>query len=157
MKTLHRYLTIKDYVYSKYSGIYNEPLRIAAVAHTAQVDVCITQLALARNENIELAKIAAVFHDFAQYTENCAHDEHARLSSILASRYLLETKLFKTSEIDDIAFAIAQHSKKDMYDSPLAELLKDADVLARFFEDPTKPLAGKRKQRLLDAVADISH
>lgn len=156
METMHRYEVVRTYVYEKYANIYNKELRTAAITHTAQVDVCITQLAMARNLNIELAKISALLHDFAQFTENCPHDEHARLSSILANKYLTETHLFKTSEIDDICFAIAQHSQKEDYDSPLAELLKDADLLARFFENPTKEIPDKRKQRLLDAAADLS-
>ena len=35
------------------------------------------------------------------------------------------------------------------------EALKDADVLARFLENPEKPLAGMKRQRLLNACADI--
>lgn len=155
MKSLQRYEQVKDYVYTKYTKIYNEPLRQEALTHTAQVDTCITILAMARNQNVEIAKIIALFHDFAQFTQNCSHDEHARLSSILANRYLTETGLFKTKEIDDICYAIAQHGHKEQYDSPYCELIKDADILARFFTDPTMELDHKRKQRLLDACDDI--
>ena len=48
-------------------------------------------------------------------------------------------------------------AKKEIYDSPLCELLKDADVLARFLENPDMELKGIRKQRLLDACADIQN
>lgn len=155
MKTLQRYEIIKDYVYTKYTKIYNETLRQEALTHTAQVDTCITLLAMSRGKDIEMAKIIALFHDFAQFTQNCKHEEHARLSSILANKYLTETGLFKTNEIDDICFAIAQHSQKNVYDSPYCELIKDADIMARFFTDPTMELKGNRKQRLLDACDDI--
>ena len=46
-------------------------------------------------------------------------------------------------------------SKKELFDSPLCELLKDADILARFLENPDKPPTGIRRQRLIDALADI--
>lgn len=156
MKPMHRYQIVKDYVYTEYSKINNTSMRVAALTHTAQVDSCITLLAMVRNQNIETAKVAAIFHDFAQYTQNCPHKDHARLSSILASRYLNESDLFEVSEIDDICFAIAQHSKKELFDSPICELLKDADLLARFLENPNMELHGIKKQRLLDACADLS-
>ena len=47
------------------------------------------------------------------------------------------------------------HSKKDSFDSPLCEALKDADVLARFLENPEKEITGMKRQRLLNACADI--
>ena len=46
---------------------------------------------------------------------------------------------------------------KEIFDSPLCELLKDADILARFLEDPNKPLTGIARQRLIDALADINN
>lgn len=152
---MQRYEFVKDYVYSQYAKIEYEPLRIAALTHTAMVDNCITFLAISRGIKPEKAKIAALLHDYAQFIENCPHSKHARLSSIYAHKYLTETKMFKVNEIDDICFAIGQHSKKDIYDSPLCELLKDADILARFLENPEMQLTPKERQRVLDSCSDI--
>ena len=154
---LQRYEKAKAYVYEQFAKINNEPLRIAALTHTAMVDSCITLLAISRSSALEKAKIAALFHDYAQYIDNCAHSELARLSSLHAHQYLTQAKEFKVYEVDDICFAIAQHSKKEIFDSPLCELLKDADILARFLEDPNKPLTGIARQRLIDALADINN
>lgn len=154
---MKRYEIVKDYVYSQYAKINYEPLRTAALTHTAQVDSCVTFLAISRGIKPEKAKIAALLHDYAQYMENCPHSKHAELSSIYAHKYLKETNLFKVNEIDDICFAIGQHSKKDIYDSPLCELLKDADCLARFLENPDMELKGTKKQRVFNACADISN
>ena len=38
---------------------------------------------------------------------------------------------------------------------PLCDALKDADVLARFLENPEKEITGMKRQRLLNACADI--
>lgn len=152
---MERYEKIKDFVYSQYAKITYEPLRIAAITHTSGVDTCITFLAIARGIKPEKAKIAALLHDYAQFIENCPHSQHAKLSSLFAYKYLHETKLFKVNEIDDICFAISQHSKKNQFDSPLCELLKDADVLARFLENPEIELNDIKRQRLLDACADL--
>ena len=152
---LERYEKVKEYVYSQYAKIYNEDLKIAALTHTASVDLSITFIAMARGTNLERAKVAALFHDYAQFIDNCPHAQHAKLSSLHAYKYLKECGLFKTTEIDDITYAIRQHSKKESFDSPLCEALKDADVLARFLENPEKPLVGMKRQRLLNACADI--
>lgn len=154
---MNKYETVKDYVYSQYAKINLESLRIEAISHTSQVDLCITQLAMARDIDIETAKICALLHDFAQFTKNCSHAEHARIGSIVASKYLEETGLFTQEEMDHIAYAIGQHSHKKAYnDPPLCECLKDADLMARFFVDPKMELSGTKKQRLLDACADLA-
>ena len=156
MKEYKRYETVKDYVYSQFFKIRYEPLRKMAFSHTDSVDTCITLLAISRNVPIESAKIAALLHDFALYTQNCGHAEHARLSSIMATNYLKSTELFTQIQIDEISHAIAHHSEKNQYHSPLCEALKDADVLARFLENPTQEIQGIKKQRLLDACADLA-
>lgn len=152
---MHRYQVVKEYVYDQFANIYNNTLKINALTHTATVDSCITFLAIARGQKTERAKIAALFHDFAQYIDNCPRDEHAKLSSLHAHNYLVSTNLFSTIEVDDICYAISQHSCKNIVDSPLCELLKDADILARFLEDPKHPFNKIEKQRLLNACADI--
>lgn len=59
-------------------------------------------------------------------------------------------------EIDEIGYMIGQHSYKNDIDSPMCELLKDADVLARFLDDPYQTYTGKKKERLLNACADLN-
>lgn len=152
---MERYEKVKSYVYSKYAKIAYEPIRTAAYTHTAMVDASITLIAMARNIRLERAKIAAIFHDFAQFVDNCPHARHAELSSIYCHNYLESTNEFQMIEIDDICFAISQHSKKDEYDNALCEALKDADIMARFLENPDKELTGVKKDRLLKACQDI--
>ncbi|TGY66844.1 HD domain-containing protein [Dubosiella muris] len=153
---MERYNKVKDHVYGTYHKINNELLRTAAFLHTNSVDNCITLLAISRNLPVELAKIAALLHDFAQYAQNCPHKDHARLSSLYAHQYLEQSGLFKMREIDEIGYMIGQHSYKNHIDSPMCELLKDADVLARFLEDPYQTFSGAKKERLLNACADLN-
>ena len=154
---LERYEKVKDYVYTQYAKIYNDNLKIAALTHTNGIDLAITLIAMARGTNLERAKVAALFHDYAKYIDNCPDNQHAKLSSLHAYKYLKESGLFKTTEIDDITYAIRQHSNKDSFDSPLCEALKDADVFARFMENPETPITGIKRQRLLNACADIQN
>ena len=153
---MNRYEQARDYVYGEFSKIYNVQLKTLAYTHTNSVDACITLLAISRGLNVELAKISALFHDFAQFTDNCPHAQHAKLSSLHANQFLKSTEAFKVHEIDDICFAISQHSKKKQYDSPLCEALKDADVLANFLNNPdSDEFTGIKKERLLNACADL--
>lgn len=152
---MKRYEIVKNYVYEQFSKIDYIPVRIAALTHTSQVDACVTFLAIARGHKLERAKITALFHDYAQYIDNCPHSQHAKYSSLHAHNYLESTNLFSTIEIDDICYAISQHSFKDQVDSPLCELIKDADVLARFLENPNASFTETQKKRLLKACADI--
>lgn len=154
---LERYEVVKEHVYKEFAKIYDENLRIVAMTHTNSVDFAITMLAMSRGTNLERAKVAALFHDYAQFVDNCPHSQHARLSSLHAYKYLKETGLFKITEIDDITYAISRHSNKEHFDSPLCETLKDADLLARFIEDPTIELTDIKRQRLLNAFADLSN
>ncbi len=112
---LERYEKVKEYVYSQYAKIYNEDLKVSALTHTASVDLSITFIAMARGTNLERAKVVALFHDYAQFIDNCPHSQHAKLSSLHAYKYLKESGLFKTTEIDDITYAIRQHSKKRIF------------------------------------------
>ncbi len=152
---MERYNKVKNYVYEQFSKINYEPLKTAAYTHTAMVDASITLIAIARNIRLERAKIAALFHDYAQFVDNCPHSVHAQLSSTYCHNYLESTNDFQMIEIDDICYAISQHSNKDKYDSALCEALKDADILARFLENPDKEVSGIKKDRLLKACHDI--
>ena len=152
---MERYEKVKDYVYGEFHKIYNPALQTLAYTHTNSVDTCITLLAVSRGLNVELAKIAALFHDYAQFVDNCPHSQHAKLSSVHAHKFLTSMQAFKVYEIDDICFAISQHSKKEQYDSPLCEVLKDADILADFLQNPYQEFTGIKKERLLEACADL--
>ncbi len=153
---MNRYEAARTYVYSHFSKLYNPDLMESAYTHTSSVDNFITLVSLSRKLPLELAKIAALFHDFARYADNCPARDHARLSSLHAHKYLVSTGDFETSEIDDICYAIASHSKKsDFSDDPLAEALKDADVLAEFVQDPHTEFDPIRSKRLVQAGRDL--
>ncbi len=154
---MDRYESARSYVYSKFARLYNPSLMEAAFTHTSSVDNFITLLAISRKIPLETAKIAALFHDFARFAENCPARDHARLSSLYAHRYLTDCRNFSTQEIDSICYAIADHSKKAEFSQDLlTEALKDADVLASFAENPETEFDPVRSKRLLAAGRDLS-
>ena len=152
---LKRYEEAKSWVYEQFGKIYNTAVQEQAFCHTNSVDNMATLLAIGRGENMELVRIAALFHDFAVYYANCPHRDHARLSSLYAHKYLMGTKKFTTDEVDEICHIIACHSNKDVEDEPICEILKDADVMARFLEDPYQTFPQAKQKRLLKGFEDI--
>lgn len=152
---MERYEKARDFVYREFQKIHNPVIHMDAFSHTNSVDVFSSLLAISRGINVEQAKICALFHDFAKYADNCKEKDHARLSSLHAHKYLTHSKDFSIADIDEICFAINAHSDKGKVDTPLAEVLKDADVWARFIENPEQDLSPERRKRLLAAAGDL--
>jgi HD superfamily phosphodiesterase len=136
---MNRYLIIEEKVHQLLSKIYLEALKIHAYKHLHGCVMMITQLAIKRQLNVELARIAAILHDIATYSENCPHRIHAQKSAILAQSILEETTLFSESEIHTIVSMIEHHSQKDIVHDEMCELLKDADALTSYYDDLNEP------------------
>lgn len=110
-------------------------------------------LAMKRNLDGELLGIAALLHDYARFARN---QNHARLSAAYARTILEETGEFSPAEIGVICQAISCHSAKERVDGPLAETLKDADVLAAWMEDPASVQSPGRVERLEALFAQLN-
>lgn len=153
---MDRVQIVSDYVYSKLNSIYNDNLRLQALQHTNGVDTICALLALVRGQNVELAKIAGMFHDYSSFVDNVPHSQHSKVSALKAQTFMRRCGCFSSEEIDEVSFAIMQHSLKAQFDTPLAEILKDADIMAHFLQEPSRNYTGIKKQRLLDACAELS-
>lgn len=130
---MNRYSLIEEIVDTMIEKIYLPVLKCKAYTHLHGCVLIITQLALERHLNVELARISAILHDLATYQENCPHRIHAKRSSELAKQILLDTNQFKEDEINCIVKMIAAHSQKDIIDDEMCELLKDADLLTTYY------------------------
>ncbi|MBQ5501697.1 MAG: HD domain-containing protein, partial [Selenomonas sp.] len=120
----------------------------SAYAHLYGVSLAATVIAEKRGENSELASMAAMLHDIAAYV-NGTYDDHAHRGADMAKEILLRNALAKPKEIDCICSAIYHHDDKLVKDEPLAEVLKDADVMHHTFNDLTKPVKEKELTRYL--------
>ena len=127
-----------------------------AYIHLYGVSQSATFLALTHRVNSELCAIAAMLHDIAIYALNVGHRNHAQKSAEIAQSILTEMNCFDEKEIATIVYAIAHHSDKLIRDDDIyAEILKDADVLERYFYHPDHELeeqAGVRLYYLLEAL-----
>lgn len=118
------YQELKKTILSRYSSISYLPLRLEALEHTLGVMDAISLL----NTDTDLTerKMGALLHDTGRFLFNRA--DHAKCSADYAASLQMP---------EAVVAAIACHSKKERTDSPLAEDLKDADVIARWLADPS--------------------
>ena len=65
----------------------------------------------------------------------------------MARRILDDLAITTSEETDIICSAIYHHDDKLVIDSPMDELLKDADVIDHCFKDSSKPIKEKEQKR----------
>jgi uncharacterized protein len=85
-------------------------------------------LALKRGVDAELAVLACSVHDYGRIVTG-KQDNHAAAGFEPLKLFLTESGYLGAVEIDLIAEAAKNHSKKGEVGSPLDEVVKDADVL----------------------------
>ena len=124
----------------------NNQKRSNAIAHLHGVSLAAVMLAKKRGEDPELAAMAGLLHDLYAY-ESGSYEDHAHKGAVYAREILEELGLTNEEETDAICSAIWNHDSKDQKDSPMDEILKDADVLHHSLGDPTKEVKVHEKAR----------
>ena len=98
--------------------------------------------------------MAALMHDLSAYLSG-TYDDHAHKGAKIAEELLQE--LGETTEEENriICSMIYHHNDKDVVDSEMDEVLKDADVIHHCFEDLSKPVKDKEKKRFNALVREF--
>ena len=120
--------------------------RAKAVAHLHGVSLAAVMIAKRREENAELAAMAGLLHDLHAYKSG-SYDDHAHLGADYARKLLEKLELTTPEETDIICSAIWHHDNKAEVDSPMDEVLKDADVIHHSLGDPTKEVKEHERER----------
>ena len=128
--------------------------RDAAVIHLSGVALAASMIAEKRGLNNELACMAAYMHDLAAYLSG-SYDDHAHKGAKIARKLLEELNETTPEENDIICSMIYHHNDKDAVDSEMDEVLKDADVIHHCFEDLSKPVKDKEKERFNALVREF--
>ena len=150
---MSRLKTLREYV-DKELNLLEEEKRTSATAHLYGVSLAATILAKKRGLNEELAAMAAMLHDMHAYKTG-SYDDHAHKGAELARSILEELALTSSEENDIICSAIYHHDDKYEVDSPMDELLKDADVISHTMNDPSKPVKEKEQKRYDSICAEL--
>jgi len=120
--------------------------RDSALIHLHAVALAAVLIAEKRGLDSELAEMAGVMHDLGAYLFK-SYDDHAHRGARVAEEILKE--LGETSEEENriICSMIYHHDDKASVDSPMDEVLKDADVFHHCFGDLSKPVKPKEIKR----------
>ena len=120
--------------------------RSAAIAHLHGVSLAAVMIAKKRGEDPELAAMAGLLHDLYAYRTG-TYDDHAHKGADYAREMLKDLGITNEEETDIICSAIWHHDSKAEIDTPMDEVLKDADVIHHSLGDPTKEVKEHEKVR----------
>ena len=143
---MSRLKELRAYVDKKINELEDEDKRISATAHLYGVSLAAQMLAKKRGLDPELAAMAGMLHDMHAYMSG-SYEDHAHLGAELGRGILEKLELTTPEETEIICSAIYHHDDKALVDSPMDELLKDADVLDHCFKDASKPVKEKEQKR----------
>jgi predicted hydrolase (HD superfamily) len=152
VKTMGRLKDLRKHVDTALNEMDDADKRNSAIAHLYGVSLAATMIAKKRGLDPELSSMAAMLHDLYAYKSG-SYDDHAHKGAELARQILDELGLTTPDETDTICSAIYHHDDKLVIDSPMDEVLKDADVLHHCMNDLSKQVKDKEKVRF-DKLCD---
>lgn len=141
-----RLTDLRTYVNHELEQLPDPNTRTNAVVHLYGVSLAAAMIAKKRGLDPELASIAAMLHDLHAYKSG-SYEDHAHKGAALAKEILETLKLTNSAETETICSAIYHHDDKLVVDSPMDEVLKDADVVHHCMNDLSKPVKDKEKAR----------
>ena len=137
---------LRKYVDGELNRMDDADERNSAIAHLYGVSFAATMIARKRGLDTEIASMAAMLHDLHAYKTG-SYDEHGHKGAKLAREILDELKLTDEAETKLICSAIYHHSDKLITDTPMDEVLKDADVIHHCMYDLSKTVKEKEQAR----------
>ncbi len=152
---MSRIKEVQKYVFRILKGIEDNSKRSKAVSHLSGVSLAAVMIAKKRGEDSELAAICGLLHDLYAY-KNDSYEDHAHKGAEYARKILDELALTTKEETDIICSAIWHHDSKAQTDSPMDEILKDADVIHHSLADPTKDVKDHEKERYARLCEEFS-
>ena len=151
---MSRLKELRKYVDNELNKMEDADKRNGAIAHLYGVSLAAVMIAKKRGLDPELASMAAMLHDLHAYKTG-SYDDHAHKGAELAKRILGELKLTDEAETDAICSAIYHHDDKLVKDTPMDEVLKDADVIHHCMNDLSKPIKDKEQARFANLCAEF--
>jgi len=149
----NRIETLREYINTIISEIKDQDILRDAYIHLYGVSNICALIALKRNQNVELATMAGMLHDFYTY-KMLDSENHGQKGAILAKETLDFLKITTSDETELICNAISVHSDKKSKHSDFTEILVDADTLQPYLYNinfpPINEFRFKRTRKLLE-------
>ena len=127
---------LRKYVDDELNKMEDAGKRNSAVAHLYGVSLAAAMIAKKRGLDPELSSMAAMLHDLYAYKTG-SYEDHEHKGAELAGNILRELKLTDEAE------------------SPMDEVLKDADVIHHCMNDLSKPVKEKEQVRFDKLCAEF--
>lgn len=143
---MSRLKELRKYINAELNKVEDADKRTSAISHLYGVSLAATMISKKRGLDPEIASMAAMLHDLHAYKTG-SYDDHAHLGADLARDILTELQLTDEKETDMICSAIYHHDDKLVTDSPMDEVLKDADVIHHCMNDLSKAIKEKEQVR----------
>ena len=143
---MSRIKDLQKQVHKTLKNMDDNQKRAAAIAHLHGVSLAAVMIAKKRGEDPELAAMAGLLHDVYAYKSG-SYENHAHLGVEYAREILEKLAITTKEETDMICSTIWHHDNKAETDSPMDEVLKDADVLHHSLGDPTKEVKAHEQER----------
>ena len=143
---MSRVKDLQKQVHKVLKKIDDNQKRASAVAHLHGVSLAAVMIAKKRGEDPELAAMAGLLHDLYAYKSG-SYDDHAHKGAEYARKVLQDMGITTEEETEIICSAIWHHDSKEKTDSPMDEVLKDADVIHHSLSDPTKEVKPHEQDR----------
>ena len=143
---MSRLKKLRKYINGELDKMDDADKCISAAAHLYGVSLAATMIAKKRGLDPELASMAGMLHDLYAYKTG-SYDDHAHKGAELARKILKKLDLTDKAETDLICSAIYHHNDKQAIDSPMDEVLKDADVIHHCMNDLSKEIKEKEQAR----------
>jgi len=89
-------------------------------------------LAAKRGVEAEVSYAAGALHDFGRFVTG-KQENHAENGYEPVKGFLGGLNIFSGKEIEEIALAVKNHSRKEIVGTPLEEIAKDSDILDCFY------------------------
>ncbi len=143
---MSRLKELRKYVDDELNKMEDVKKRTGAINHLYGVSLAATMIAKKRGFDPEICAMAAMLHDMAAYKTG-SYEDHAHRGAVLAKEILESLKITDEKETEQICSMIYHHDDKLVTDSPLDEVLKDADVIHHCMNDLSKEVKDKEKER----------
>lgn len=151
---MSRLKELRKYVNKELNKMDDEDKKISAISHLYGVSLAATMIAKKRGLDPEIASMAGMLHDLHAYKTG-SYDDHAHLGADLARKILKKLDLTNEDETEQICSAIYHHDDKLAEDSPMDEVLKDADVIHHCMNDISKQIKEKEQARFDKLCAEF--
>lgn len=137
---------LRKYVNRQLAKMEDADDMLKDAGHLYGVSTAAQLIAKKRGLDTEIAGMAGLLHDLYAY-ESGSYDDHAHKGANMARSILEKLGITSDEETDIICSAIYHHDDKGAVDSPMDEVLKDADVIDHCFKEAEKPVKEKEQAR----------